>query len=225
MNRAAARTFRLGDLLRLSAFPGYSWARHLLLLAPLLAVLLVVACAKGVRGEEVRLGFAQMREALPGVTLLLAAVSDHAFHLLIAVYVYLLARGLGARDTVAGRERVLFALRFAVGALLFGLLLTQLLKNGFGLPRPGFPLPREPFSFRHEYASFPSGHTVNIFMSALPLALWSGRCRDGLALSLLIAAVGFSRLWLGAHHPVDILGGLLVGSLAARWIAVKRTAN
>lgn len=31
--------------------------------------------------------------------------------------------------------------------------------------------------------------------------------------------MGISRVWLGQHHPVDILGGMVLGSLAARFIA------
>ena len=34
--------------------------------------------------------------------------------------------------------------------------------------------------------------------------------------------MGFSRVWLGQHHPIDIVGGMLLGSIAARCIACER---
>ena len=43
-----------------------------------------------------------------------------------------------------------------------------------------------------------------------------------LFLSAVIALMGFSRVWLGQHHPIDIVGGMLLGSIAARCIACER---
>ena len=43
-----------------------------------------------------------------------------------------------------------------------------------------------------------------------------------LFLSAVIALMGFSRVWLGQHHPIDIVGGILLGSIAARCIACER---
>ena len=43
-----------------------------------------------------------------------------------------------------------------------------------------------------------------------------------LFLSVVIALMGFSRVWLGQHHPIDIVGGMLLGSIAARCIACER---
>ena len=44
--------------------------------------------------------------------------------------------------------------------------------------------------------------------------------------------MGFSRVWLGQHHPIDIVGGMLLGSIAvpasgSRWEkkSSRRLAN
>lgn len=67
-------------------------------------------------------------------------------------------------------------------------------------------------------ASFPSGHTASSFaaVSALRTAdssLW----KPSLPLAVLIA---FSRLYLYAHWPTDILGGILTGILSG-WLGAK----
>ena len=78
------------------------------------------------------------------------------------------------------------------------------------------------FSVFFQYASFPSGHTATIITAAVPLALWFRNRPFSLFLSVVIALMGFSRVWLGQHHPIDIVGGMLLGSIAARCIACER---
>ena len=68
--------------------------------------------------------------------------------------------------------------------------------------------------------SFPSGHALTSFVAAgrLVLLLWpacSARQRVLLLASatLLVTAIGFSRLALGVHFLTDVLGGWLIGGL------------
>ena len=112
------------------------------------------------------------------------------------------------------------ALRFVQRLLLC--FVMQIMKYGLGMPRPGFPWPPYPLGFINQYASFPSGHTATIITAAVPLALWFRNRPFSLFLSAVIALMGFSRVWLGQHHPIDIVGGMLLGSIAARCIACER---
>ena len=67
-------------------------------------------------------------------------------------------------------------------------------------------------------ASFPSGHTASSFAAVAALKTADSRLwKPALALAAVIA---FSRLYLYAHWPTDILGGIAVGILAG-WLGAK----
>ncbi len=67
--------------------------------------------------------------------------------------------------------------------------------------------------------SFPSGHTAASF--AVAMALYFSQSRLARPALLLAALIGLSRLYLYVHFPTDILGGIVVGMVAAygaKWI-------
>jgi membrane-associated phospholipid phosphatase len=117
------------------------------------------------------------------------------------------------------RDAVLFLTLVFLGSAL----MTRVLKALAGRERPDL------FEWRVEYAfdtSFPSGHTVNatVFYGALAwLIARSGAAprplvAAAIACAVLIAAlVGVSRVYLGVHHPSDVLGGWTAGAL---WLSV-----
>lgn len=69
--------------------------------------------------------------------------------------------------------------------------------------------------------SFPSGHTQGASTFYLSIAYGSKRRVFVLLAFVLSVAVGFSRLYLGVHWPVDTIAGLVFGALFA-WLLFPR---
>jgi undecaprenyl-diphosphatase len=112
--------------------------------------------------------------------------------------------------------------RFLVLGAGGSLLLNVLLKLAFHRARPSAELPyllSRPTSW-----SFPSGHTMGATgvigsLVVITYALHARRSARAFATALgvcAIALVGLSRVYLGAHYPSDVLGGLLA---SAAWLS------
>ncbi len=88
------------------------------------------------------------------------------------------------------------------------------IKEATGRPRPFVDSPDpEPLILGVVSDSFPSGHAATSFAGAVTLARFlPGRWPVLLALAVGIA---FSRVYVGVHYPVDVLGGALLGLAAA----------
>ncbi len=68
------------------------------------------------------------------------------------------------------------------------------------------------YNFLHHAAddSFPSEHGTVIFTFALAFLFWH-RVWSGALLLVIASAIAWSRVYLGVHWPLDMLGGLLAG--------------
>lgn len=114
--------------------------------------------------------------------------------------------------------RVFWAL--FLGALIAGAI-SRGIKVAFPLPRPAAVIDAAQITIigaKLTAHSFPSGHTVSAFSFVVAwLALLGGRAA---ALVLIAALAGFSRIAVGAHWPVDVLAGALVG-LFGGWLGLR----
>jgi undecaprenyl-diphosphatase len=97
-------------------------------------------------------------------------------------------------------------------ATLLATAASQWVKRRLSRPRPtsaiqGFAaLAENPDAF-----SFPSGHTAAAFAAAVALA---GAGLLGPAAATLAVGIGLSRVYLGAHYPLDVAVGAMLGTMA-----------
>src|SRR5512137_1119510 len=113
---------------------------------------------------------------------------------------------------VAGGPFNALGARLAAATLL-GTLLSQVLKRSLHRPRPtsaihGF----EALAENPDRFSFPSGHTTAAFAAAVALA--GAPLGIGPAALALAIGIGLSRVYLGAHYPLDVAAGVVLGTTA-----------
>jgi undecaprenyl-diphosphatase len=107
------------------------------------------------------------------------------------------------------RRPVLVAAVLVADAAADGL--AGALKSAVGEERPAFryPEPRALVHVPHD-GSFPSGHAATSFACATVLSAFAPRLAPGFL--LLAVAIGYSRIYVGVHYPLDVVGGAALGS-------------
>lgn len=95
---------------------------------------------------------------------------------------------------------------------------AQIIKHIFDAPRPKLYFQTQLFRIHFvkgvdilSLHSFPSGHTVTAFSTAILVTYW---CRNkfwGLPLLLLAILVGYSRMYLSEHFFEDVTAGSVIG--------------
>lgn len=150
--------------------------------------------------------------ATPVLTLAMEAISDLGSPVFLScLFVVLVAIFLLRRWRYA-------ALWLAI-SMAGALAMDVVLKHVFHRARPVAYFVPQPRTY-----SFPSGHALGSFCFYLVLAgLLTARLRDltariliWMVAALLVAAIGFSRIYLGVHWPTDVIAGY---AAAAFWVA------
>ena len=110
------------------------------------------------------------------------------------------------------------AWRVLLTVMLAYALVDAVLKPLIGRPRPAIhataparqlpPVPRT--------SSFPSGHATATFGAAIAVSrMWPHTAPVWWSLAVLI---GYSRIYLGHHYPLDVAAGALMGIALAFWV-------
>lgn len=103
---------------------------------------------------------------------------------------------------------------FMVATTISGVLINTMVKLLVRRPRP-----TDHVLMHYRSWSFPSGHSIAamIVCSCLIIIIWRhlgpsvGRTLLTLLLSLIILFIGYSRIYVSAHYPSDVLGGWSLG--------------
>ena len=206
----------LKELISLKAYRDYSFKKIMLFIISPLLLSVLMGFHYGFL--YVADPFLSYRTTYPTLTILIQFITDYGASPLHLIYTYLLFDAIGHKKKAQG----IFCLRGLI-IIFITLACVIILKNALGVPRPGFSFPTQPWSGLWEYQAIPSGHTVEIIAFTLTLALWFYSKKNFIILVLLANSVIFSRIWLGAHHPLDVTIGIFIGLCAALFAITKNT--
>lgn len=121
----------------------------------------------------------------------------------------------GARDQVSAQRQLVIKVTLAMGV---SLLISWLMGILFPHDRPFADHVGYNFLQHSADSSYPSNHGTVIFTFALAFLFWH-RLWSGVVLMAMACAIAWSRVYLGVHWPMDMLGALLValiGCLTAK---------
>ncbi len=102
-------------------------------------------------------------------------------------------------------------------ALIVVFLVVNSMKFAIDRPRPYEMMSLVDLARSSFDSSFPSGHTTNAFAGAVAVGL---KWRKVLPWLLALAtAIGFSRVYIGVHFPLDVVAGASIGILIGLLVA------
>jgi len=99
-------------------------------------------------------------------------------------------------------------------AMLLGIILVFSIKWGLNIARPSFILDQGQFFLLGTSPSspaFPSGHTTGIMALTTLMLLHCNRHIISIVILIFAFLVAISRIMVGAHWPLDIGGGMVLG--------------
>lgn len=141
---------------------------------------------------------------------------------------YIACRRGYARSIRAAAIRVMYGAGFMFVSIAGSGILSQVIKNLVGRPRPKLmdslgPFEFVPFQFDSDFSSFPSGHSTTVFAFAAAVSM----LRPPLAIVAYVSAVWIaaSRVIINAHYLSDIIAGAVLGVMFTYYLQRKYAAK
>lgn len=129
--------------------------------------------------------------------------------------IYLLALFVIILSFIVRRD--IFNVLLILGTGASAWIASYIIKNISMIPRPFVALNLKPL-FMESGFSFPSSHVTVI--SAIAVIAWSIDYRLGITFFIFTILVALSRMIIGVHYPIDVIGGICLGvliGLSALW--------
>lgn len=112
-----------------------------------------------------------------------------------------------------GKDQYKYSVVYATITGILGLLINFVIGHFIYEPRP-FVTHKVHLLLHHaKDSSFPSDHTTGSI--SLALAVLFRHRKIGFGMLLLAILTGISRIYVGHHYPIDILGSILVGLMVS----------
>lgn len=142
-------------------------------------------------------------------------ISDASDPLALAIPAAFFIKGVIAKNQNDKSRGIYLAESFAANVAF-----TYLLKKTINRKRPGETDPTFSVLTTASSRSFPSGHTSEAFSLATSLTIALPKWYVIAPAYTFAGLVGYSRMYLGAHYPSDVIAGALVGSGTA-WLSYQ----
>ena len=142
-------------------------------------------------------------------------ISDASDPLALAIPAAFFIKGVIAKNQNDKSRGIYLAESFAANVAF-----TYLLKKTINRKRPGETDPTFSVLTTASSRSFPSGHTSEAFSLATSLTIALPKWYVIAPAYTFVGLVGYSRMYLGAHYPSDVIAGALVGSGTA-WLSYQ----
>ncbi len=142
-------------------------------------------------------------------------ISDASDPLALAIPAAFFIKGVIAKNQNDKSRGIYLAESFAANVAF-----TYLLKKTINRKRPGETDPTFSVLTPASSRSFPSGHTSEAFSLATSLTIALPKWYVIAPAYTFAGLVGYSRMYLGAHYPSDVIAGALVGSGTA-WLSYQ----
>ncbi len=128
---------------------------------------------------------------------------------------------------ISDRDKKFIAV-FLISFLTTALLTTFVLKGVFRRPRPFYRTDYSQFKLKPVLTSacpidfsFPSGHAATAFAAATVLTFFNKKRRW--FYYLVAVLISYSRIYLGCHYFLDIVGGAIIGYFISRFLLSTST--
>lgn len=116
------------------------------------------------------------------------------------------------------RERQIL---LALGSVVVTNLVVKAMNLVYFRPRPFTDHDVTLLFYHPSDSSFPANSAATLW--SLAWAMWTFDRRVGAFFLTLATLMSFSRVYVGVHYPLDVVGGALIGILCARWV-IKHAA-